>query len=68
MLAEMAKALKINSLRYLDVPDLGPCLGIDGDSLCKGCVTGKYPTRAGENLIRVARRRAKAGQTGRTYE
>ncbi|MCY2930237.1 MAG: amidophosphoribosyltransferase [Planctomycetota bacterium] len=68
MLAQMAKALKINSLRYLAVSDLGPCLGIDGDSLCKGCVTGQYPTRSGEALIRVARRRAKAGLAGRTYE
>jgi len=68
MLARMAKALGVNSLRYLCVSDLGPCLGIDGRSLCTGCVTGRYPTPGGNKLIRRARRRLQAGRPGRTYE
>ena len=67
MLAKMAKALGLDSLRYLSVADLGPCLGIDGRSLCTGCVTGKHPTEWGDKLMRRARRRLRQGRTGRTY-
>lgn len=67
-LERMAKALGINSLRYLTVPDLGPCLNVDGHDLCNGCVTGQYPTDWGRRLIRSARRNLNSGREGRTYE
>ena len=41
LLEKMAEDLGVNSLRYLPVPDLGPCIGGDRSSLCLGCVTGK---------------------------
>ena len=68
MMAKMAKALGLDSLRYLSVADLGPILEINGRRLCTGCVAGKYPTRAGNSLMRLARRNLKLGKTGRTYE
>ena len=68
MLAAMAKELHVDSLRYLTVPDLGPCLNVPGQDLCLGCVTGKYPTECGNRLIRSARRNLASGKKGRTYE
>jgi amidophosphoribosyltransferase len=66
--ARMAKTLHVDSLRYLAVSDLGPCLGVKPGSLCTGCVTGKYPTACGNRLIRQARRNFREGKSGRTYE
>ncbi len=68
-LAKMAKALKIDSLRYLYVEDLAPCLEAADDSLCVGCVMGKYPTKGGNALFRAAKRNlGRASKGGRTYE
>jgi amidophosphoribosyltransferase len=67
--ARMAKALGVDSLRYLQVDDLGPCIQADQNELCLACVTGKYPTRWGNKLIRRARRNFRDGLEGdRTYE
>jgi len=68
MMVKMAKTLSVNGLRYLSVSDLGPCLDVDGRSLCTGCVTGKYPTECGNKLYRRARRDLGKGKSGRTYE
>ena len=65
--ARMAKNLGVDSLRYLTVPDMGACIGGDGGSLCLGCVTGKYPTRWGNKLMRQARQNQSEGRRGRTY-
>jgi len=65
MLAKMAKELGVNTLRYLDTDDLGPCIQIDGARLCTGCVTGRQPTPMGKKLIEEARR---SKGDGRTYE
>jgi amidophosphoribosyltransferase len=68
MLDAMAKKLGVDSLRYLSVDDLGPCLQVDGKNLCKGCVAGKYPTVWGNKLAQCARHNAGLGKSGRTYE
>ena len=68
MLKKMAAALKIDSLRYLPVKDLGPCLNVDVSTLCTGCVSRKYPSRAGNDLFKRAVRDMAAGKTKRTYE
>lgn len=68
VLARMARELGVDSLRYLAVDDLAECLGIERQYLCTGCVSGKYPTRGGEQLMRLARRNHRDGKTGRTYE
>ena len=67
-LAKMARKLKVDTLRYLPVPDLGSCLSKEGKELCTGCVTGKYPTRWGNKLMRRARENDRSGKSGRTYE
>jgi len=68
MLAAMAEALGIDSLRYLAVGDLAECLGPPLASMCTGCVTGKYPTSGGDKLMRLARRNLGGGRGGRTYQ
>ena len=65
--ARMARSLHLDSLRYLSVSDLGPCLEINGRSLCTGCVTGKYPTKWGNKLMQRAKRNVRKGKDGRTY-
>jgi amidophosphoribosyltransferase len=67
-LTAMAEALGVDSLRYLEVDDLGPCIGVEPASLCLGCVTGRYPTACGNALMEQARRNFAEGRTGRTYE
>jgi amidophosphoribosyltransferase len=67
-LKKMAAALKVDSLRYLPVKQLGPTIGVEADSLCLGCVTGKYPTKWGNKLMHRAKNNAKNGRDGRTYE
>ena len=66
--ARMAKVLGVDSLRYLNVRDLGPCLQVDDDRLCTGCVTGRHPTRCGRKLMARARRNLARKRSGRTYE
>ena len=68
MLQQMAEALGVDSLRYLSVDDLKPCLRMDGRQLCTGCVTARYPTLWGNKLMRRARRNLAGGKAGRTYE
>jgi amidophosphoribosyltransferase len=67
MVKKMARSLGVDSLRYLDVPDLGPSLECGNETLCTGCVTGKYPTRWGNRLVRQARQNQKEGRSGRTH-
>ena len=77
--ARMAKRLGVDSLRYLDVQDLGPCIQVPQDGipnrpygrlgapdLCLGCVLGRYPTPSGRKLLARARRAKGGGK--RTYE
>ena len=67
MLKKMARALNIDSLKYLPVSSLPQAIDADRDSLCVGCVTSKYPTPWGNKLIRRARQNHKEGVKGRTY-
>jgi amidophosphoribosyltransferase len=66
--AKMAKELGADSLRYLSVSDLADGIRVPDEHLCKGCVTGKYPTPWGNRLIGRARQALRKGRTGRTYE
>ena len=67
-LAKMAAALKVNSMRYLNVDDLPSCLNMPSCDLCTGCVTGKYPTTWGTKLMKLAKRSGSGRGGGRTYE
>ena len=67
MLAEMARALGVDSLRYLGVPDIADSLQTGTETLCTGCVTGCYPTPCGQRLADETLREP-VGAGGRSYE
>ena len=49
----MAKELGADSLRYLPVEAIARSVGLSTDKLCQACVTGHYPTAAGEVLYQI---------------
>lgn len=52
--AEMARVLGADSLRYLPLPAIARSLGMSEGKLCRGCLTGEYPTPMGEQLYQLA--------------
>ena len=65
----MARELGADSLFYLPLEAVARCIGMSEDRLCRACLTGDYPTPAGERLYELAvRNRDGANGTGRTYE
>jgi amidophosphoribosyltransferase len=71
--AEMAARLGADSLRYLPVESVARSIGFEPSQLCQACLTGKYPTPAGERLYEIAlthtgRGDSDRGGSGRTYE
>jgi amidophosphoribosyltransferase len=67
--AEMARELGADSLRYLPVEAVARAIGFDDDQLCQACITGRYPTPAGQRLYQLALEDVRAGDiAGRTYE
>lgn len=51
--ARMAADLGADSLRYLPVEALSRSVGLPTERLCQACVTGDYPTQAGEELYQI---------------
>ena len=51
--AQMAADLGADSLRYLPVEALSRSVGLPPERLCQACVTGIYPTSAGEELYQI---------------
>src|SRR4051812_32764746 len=49
----MAKELGADSLRYLPVDAIARSVGLSPDRLCRACVTGRYPSPAGEQLYQI---------------
>jgi amidophosphoribosyltransferase len=65
----MAKELGADSLFYLPVDAVARCIDLPADKLCRACVTGDYPTPAGEQLYQLAlRKHANGSEDGRTYD
>ncbi len=65
----MAADLGADSLFYLPVDAVARSIGLPADRLCQACLTGDYPTPAGERLYQLAlRQRNDAAAQGRTYE
>ena len=67
----MARELGAESLRYLPVESIARAVGLAPDRLCRACVTGDYPTPAGQQLYQIDRLRpilANGPSRGRTYE
>lgn len=64
----MAKALGADSLFYLPVDAVARCIDLPPTNLCRACITGEYPTPAGEQMYQLSLRNHAAGADGRTYE
>ena len=52
MLKKMARSLKVDTLKYLPTSALGDAINVPQESLCRGCVTGKYPSSWGNRMYR----------------
>ncbi len=50
---EMARKLGCDSLRYLPVEAIARAIGFDESDLCQACISGKYPTPAGQKLYQL---------------
>jgi amidophosphoribosyltransferase len=65
----MSLELGCDSLAYLPLEAVARCIGLDASRLCRGCLTGKYPTATGERLYQLSLRNRNGGNgCGRTYE
>lgn len=49
----MAADLGADSLRYLPVDAIARSVSLSDDRLCRACITGDYPTPAGERLYQI---------------
>ncbi|WP_437188242.1 amidophosphoribosyltransferase [Planctomicrobium sp. SH668] len=61
--ARMAKHFNADSLRYLPVSSISNALNKDPDQLCQACLTGEYPTPAGQDLYQLTLNISKSGST-----
>jgi amidophosphoribosyltransferase len=66
--AAMAAELGADSLAYLPLEAVARCIGLGPEQLCRGCLTGKYPTATGERLYQLSLRDRNGSSNGRTYE
>ena len=66
--AEMASRLGADSLRYLPIESVARSIGMPSDALCEACLTGRYPTPAGERLYQIALGHDPRSGASRTYE
>jgi amidophosphoribosyltransferase len=64
----MAAELGADSLFYLPLEAVARCIGLDASRLCRGCITGKYPTATGERLYQLSLRNRNGSVNNRTYE
>lgn len=52
--ARMARELGATSLRYLPVATIAEAIQVEPSRLCQACLTGEYPTPAGEHLYQIS--------------
>ncbi len=66
----MAKDLGADSLFYLPLDAIARCIRLPAERLCRACITGEYPSEAGERMYQIALRNHDegGGNTNRTYE
>ena len=66
----IAKEIGADSVIYQKLDGLVKAIGFENGErkLCLGCLTGKYPTPKGNELVQIAVDNAKKGVTSRTYE
>jgi amidophosphoribosyltransferase len=58
--AEMAKELQADSLRYLPIESIAKAIGMPGSDLCQACISGHYPTAAGQRLYQIDQQQSAA--------
>ena len=51
--AKMAAELQADSLRYLPVEAVARSIGFNSNELCQACISGNYPTPAGQRLYQL---------------
>lgn len=66
--AMMAKELGADSLRYLPVDSIARAVDRPQNELCQACITGDYPTPAGQQLYDIAVQNDASGTNIRAYE
>jgi amidophosphoribosyltransferase len=65
----MARELGADSLFYLPLDAIARCIRLPAERLCRACITGEYPSEAGERMYQIAlRKHDDGGGNGRTYE
>jgi amidophosphoribosyltransferase len=64
----MAEQLGADSLRYLPVESIARAVGFPTNELCQACITGEYPTPAGQQLYQIALEVTDRTASRRTYE
>jgi amidophosphoribosyltransferase len=65
---KMAEVLGADSLRYLPIDSVARSIDLDASWLCQACISGSYPTPAGERLYQIACGRSPENAGRRTYE
>ncbi len=50
---QMARELKADTLRYLPIESIARAIGLGNNALCQACLTGRYPTPAGQKLYQL---------------
>ncbi len=60
--------LGADSLRYLPVESIARAIARPQSDLCQACITGEYPTPAGQKLYDIALANDANGMNIRTYE
>ncbi len=50
---EMARELGCDSLRYLPLESIAAAIGFAATDLCQACISGEYPTPAGQRLYQL---------------
>jgi len=63
--AKMARHFNADSLRYLPVRSVAKAVNKDPDHLCQACLTGDYPTSAGQRLYQLSLESVAEGRPGR---
>jgi len=67
---QMAKTLDCDSLRYLPLASVARAIDMKPDQLCQACLTGHYPTEAGQRLYQLELQKTSRSETpdSRAYD
>jgi amidophosphoribosyltransferase len=66
--AAMALELGADSLAYLPLASVARSIGLPEEHLCRGCLTGEYPTPTGSGLYQLSLRARSGPAHGRIFD